>query len=282
MFKIFRNAIKAANSNIILTIPLIIFVKLIDLYSSYSNYDLDFLPKFIISTVTILFMFGIFCSAWFFMVRGAVDNSEKIFILDNDRTKASLSLFKTIPEGVSRLFLPFIGVYLIFLAIQVILTPVVYYLGINLIGSLDAESLADIQTLALTSVSESNSMAVLLDKLQPSQIVFFAKWSLLFMVVTSVVMYLLTLWVPEIVYHTTNPLKALFKSIAKLFRKFFETSFMFAMLWFLGFILLFLNTFSMINPVIYLVMNVVSFYFILYLSVCIFLYYKTRFCEDEE
>jgi len=282
MFKIFRNAIKAANSNIILTIPLIIFVKLIDLYSSYSNYDLDFLPKFIISTVTILFMFGIFCSAWFFMVRGAVDNSEKIFILDNDRTKASLSLFKTIPEGVSKLFLPFIGVYLIFLAIQVILTPVVYYLGINIIGSLDAESLADIQTLALTSVSESNSMAVLLDKLQPAQIVFFAKWSLLFMVVTSVVMYLLTLWVPEIVYHTTNPLKALFKSIAKLFRKFFETSFMFAMLWFFGFILLFLDTFSMINPVIYLVMNVISFYFILYLSVCIFLYYKTRFCEDEE
>lgn len=282
MFKLFRNAIKVTNSNIILTIPLIIFIKLIDLYSSYSNYNLDFLPKFIISTVTILFMFGIFCSAWFFMIHGAVDNSDKIFILDKDRTKASLILFKTVPEGISKLFLPFVGVYLIFLTIQVILTPVVYYLGVNIIGSLDAESLADIQTLALASASENNSMAVLLDKLQPAQIVFFAKWSLLFMVITSVVMYLLTLWVPEIVYNTTNPLKALFKSIAKLFNKFFETTFLFAMLWFFGFILLFLNTFSLINPIIYLIMNVISFYFILYMSVCIFLYYKSRFCKDEE
>lgn len=281
MLKILKEALKITNSNIILTIPLIIFVKIVDLYSTYSN-SLDVLPRFIIASVTVLFMFGIFCSAWFYMIKGAIDNSKKIFILDNDKTKASLALFKTIPEGISKLFLPFIGVYLIFLAIQIILTPIVYLLGINIIGSLDTDSLLSIQSLAMTSLSEDNSMAVLLDKLQPEQIFFFAKWSLLFMLSTSAVMYLLTLWVPEIVYNTINPIKALFKSIVKLFKKFFETAYMFSILWFLGFTLLFLNTFSLINPIIYIIMNVILFYFILYMAICVFLYYNSRFCKDEE
>ena len=102
------------------------------------------------------------------------------------------------------------------------------------------------------------------------------------MVMTSVVMYFLMLWIPEILYNTINPIKALFKSIVKLFKKFLETAPLFLFLWSIGFIILFLNTFSLINSFLYLIMNVISFYYVLYLAITIFLYYNKRFCKNEE
>ncbi|MBO6087887.1 hypothetical protein J6P92_06040 [bacterium] len=282
MFKTLKEAVKITNSNIILTIPLIVFVKFIDLYSLYTKHAVDFLPKFIIVLVTVLFVSGIFCSVWFNMIKGAVNNSKKIYVLDNDRTGASLSLFKTMREGINNLFLPFVGVYLIFGLIQIVFTQIVYWVGVNLIGVLSSEELLSIQEIALTSISEDNSMAVFLDKLSAEQILFFAEWSLLFILLTCLVLYLIMLWIPEVVYNTQNPVKALFKSIVKLFGNFLETFRMFLFLWFVGFVLLFLNTFSMINPFIYLFMNVILFYFFLFVAICVFLYYNKRFCNDEE
>lgn len=282
MFKLIKESFKITNSNIILTIPLIIFVKLLDLYSVYSRINLDTIPKFIVATITILVMFGIFCSMWFYMIKGAIENSKKVFVLDSDRTKASLNLFKKIPEGINKLFLPFSGIYIIFCIIQILLTPIVYLIGLKIISNLDTESLSNIQDLVLSSISESNSMIVLIDKMTPEQILFFAEWSILFMVLTSLIMYLLMLWIPEVVFNTKNPFFALFESITKLFRHFFSSLCLFSLLWFAGFILLFLNTFSMINPLIYFLTNVILFYFFLFVAICIFTYYDKRFCKDEE
>ena len=54
MFKTLKEAVKITNSNIILTIPLIVFVKFIDLYSLYTKHAVDFLPKFIITIKRII------------------------------------------------------------------------------------------------------------------------------------------------------------------------------------------------------------------------------------
>ena len=282
MLKILREALKITNSNIILTIPLIIFVKVFDLYSAYSRYNLDSMPKLVIASVTVLLMFAVFCPSWLYMIKGAVENSKKIFVLDSGETKASINLFKTMPEGIGKFFLSFIGVYAIFAIIQIVLSPFVYVLGIKLIGSMDNVVLTNTQEMALSAASENNSMAVLIDNLTPEQIVFFAKWSLLFMVLTSVVMFLLMLWIPEILYKSPNPLKALFKSWGKLFKHPFETLRLFLVLWFIGLVILFFNTFSLVHPFAYLFMNVISFYFALFLTTSVFLYYNKRFCSDEQ
>ena len=94
MRELFKEAIKVTNYNIILAIPLIVFIKVLDLYSLYSKYNIDSTPKFLIASITVLFMFGVFCAGWFYMVKGAVKLSKKIFILDTDRAKATLHLFK--------------------------------------------------------------------------------------------------------------------------------------------------------------------------------------------
>lgn len=288
MRELFKDAIKITNYNIILTIPLIIFVKLLDLYSLYSRNNVDSTLKFLIASITVLFMFGVFCSGWFLMIKGAISLSKKVFVLDDDRAKAALNLFKVFPEGVGKYFLSFVGVYFIFLLIQTIATPLVYILGVNIIGGLDAESMQHLQKLTMDStMSSGDGMAAFIDALSIDQIVFFGKWSLLFTVITSVIMYLLMLWIPEIIYFTINPLVALWRSLVKLFKDFFTTVRLFLILWFTGFILLFINTFAVINPFAYILMSIVLFYFSVYFVVLIFLYFDRKYVitdssEDEK
>ena len=232
-------------------------------------------------------MFGIFCSGWFLMVKGAITLSKKVFVLDNDRAKATLNLFKVFPEGVGKYFLSFVGVYVIFFLIQAISTPLVYLLGVNIIGGLDPDSMQNLQQLTMDNAVASNeSMASFIDSLSIEQIVFFGKWSLLFTVITSVIMYLLMLWIPEILYNTINPLKALWYSLIKLFKDFFTTVRLFVILWVAGFVLLFINTFAVINPIAYIIMSIVLFYFSVYFVVLIFLYYDRKYnigsAEDEK
>lgn len=278
MKELFKDAAKITNYNLILTIPLIIFIKILDLYSLYSKYTVDTVPKFVLASITILFMFGVFCAGWFYMVRGAINLSKKVFVLDEDRAKATLHLFKTIPDGVGKFFLSFVGVYVIFFFIQIIATPLVYLTGAKIIGSLDEASMLSLQEIVIDP-NTNQGMASFIDKLTPEQIVFFGKWSLLFMVVTSIIMYLLMLWIPEIIYKTHNPLVALWSSLIKLFKDFFTSFRLYISLWLMGFALLFINTFAVINPVAYIIMSIALFYFSVYFVVLIFLYYDRTFVE---
>ena len=283
MRELFKEAIKITNYNIILAVPLIVFIKILDLYSLYSKYNIDSTPKFLIASITVLFMFGVFCAGWFYMVEGAVKLSKKVFVLDTDRAKATMNLFKIFPEGVGKFFLSFVGVYVIFLFIQAIATPLVYILGVNIIGGLDAESMHHLQELTInTELASNQGMPAFIDKLSIEQIIFFGKWSLLFMSVTSVIMYLLMLWIPEIVCCTPNPLLALWRSLVKLFKDFFTTVRLFITLWLIGFALLFINTFAVINPIAYIIMSIVLFYFSVYFVVLIFLYFDRKYVVADE
>lgn len=276
MRELFKQASKITNSNIILAVPLIVGIKMLDLYTFFSRVHMDSSGKVILASITVLFMSAVLYALWFYMVKGAVALSKKVFVLDADRANASLGLFKTIPEGIGKFFLSFVGVYLILFFIQLIATPVVYLLGINIIGTLDEASAQQLMQIASDPASNT-AMASFVEQLTPAQIVFFGKWSLLFMIATSVIMYLLMLWVPEILYRTANPFIALFTSIAKLFKDFWNTFRIFISLWLMGFVLLFIYTFAVINPLAYLIISILMYYFIVYLTVLIFLYYAEKY-----
>lgn len=281
MRELFKEAVKITNYNIILAIPLIIFIKILDLYSVYSKYNVDSALKFLVASITVLFMFGIFCSGWFNMIKGAINLSKKVFVLDEDRAKATMNLFKNFSEGVGKFFLSFVGAYIIFLFIQAIATPLVYILGVNIIGGLDTNSMQNLQSLAINSeMSANQGMPAFIDKLSIEQIIFFGKWSLLFMSITSIIMYLLMLWVPEIICCTPNPLVALFRSVKKLFKDFFVTVRLYLILWFVGFLLLFVNTFAVINPIAYIIMSIIMFYYSVYLIILIFLYFDRKYLNE--
>lgn len=281
MINIFKQAAKITNYNIILAIPLIVFVKLLDLYSLYSRNTVDSTHELILASVTVLFMSGAFFASWFYMVKEAIDLSKQVFVLDADRAKATMNLFKALPVGIGKYFLSFVGFYIILFFIQVFATPVVYLLGVNIIGGLDTESMQNLQVIAMDPSITNQSMAAFIDKLAPEQIIFFGKWSLLFMLITSIIMYLLMFWIPEIIYKTPNPIVALWRSVVKLFKDFFSSFRFFISIWLMGFALLFLNTFAVINPLAYIIMNIILFYFTVFVVVAIFLYYDKKFVDME-
>ena len=68
----------------------------------------------------------------------------------------------------------------------------------------------------------------------------------------------------------------------KLFKDFFTTIRLFITLWFMGFVLLFINTFAVINPFAYIVMSIILFYFSVYLVVLIFLYFDKKYAGGDE
>ncbi len=280
MFKTLKDAFHVTNSNIILAVPLILFLKIIDLYSAYSLYNLDSNGKLLLAAVTILFMFGVLCSGWFYMVKKAVELSEKIFVMDSDRAKETLNLLKAIPEGIGKLFLPFVGAYIILFFVQLLTAPIVIWTGIHAIGMPDAETLQSIQNLAVSSSDAAASAFV--DKMSPELLAFFGKWSLLLVLSVSLIMYILMFFVPEIVYKHHNPFVALFTSIKKLFCKFFSTFGLFLILWILGIILLFINTFSLINPFAYWIISIITFWFMVYVTVTIFMYYKKCYIDEAD
>ena len=73
MFSVFKDSFKIVNYNLLLTIPLIIFVKIFDLYTAYVGVDSNL--KLFIASVTRMLMFSVFCSGWLYMIKGAVDLS---------------------------------------------------------------------------------------------------------------------------------------------------------------------------------------------------------------
>lgn len=284
MKNIFIDSFKITNNSIILAIPLILFVKVLDLYSMYSKYHLDTTIKFVVASLTVICMFSAFCAGWFYMVKDAIKLSKKVFVLDKDRARATLYLFKSLVDGIGKYFLSFLGTCLIYIfVIQLIATQVVWLIGGKLIGTLDAASMEQLQEISLSAASSNTaSMAVLLDKMTPEMITYFGKWSLLFVLVTFIVSYLLMLWIPEIMYKESNPLIALSSSIVKLFKNFFSSFGVYILLWFIGLTILFINTFSIINPFFYLLMSIIMFYFFVYMVVTIFLYYDRKYVNDDE
>ena len=282
MRELFKQATTITNNNIILTIPLIVFIKVLDLYSFFLMGNLDSAIKVIIASITILFMSGVFCAGWFYMLKGAICMSKKVFVLDSDRANASMKLFKCFPEGVGKFFLSFVGAYIILFFVQLLLTPIVYFIGLNLIGGLDEVSTQQLlQLTADSSINPNIAATTFVEQMNPEQIAFFGKWSLLFMLATSVIMYLLMLWVPEIIYKTSNPLVALYRSFIKLFKDFVNTLRLFLSIWFMGFALLFIYTFAVGNFITYIIVSILMFYFITYLAVLIFLYYNNKYAEEE-
>lgn len=279
MCNIFKSAFKITNYNLILIIPLIVFVKVLDLYGYFVGADT--LPKMFIASLTVMLMFAVFCSGWFYMIKEAINLSKQVFVLDSDRAHATFALFKHFLSGVGKYFVSFIGVYVIFFIIQILLTPIVYQLGVKLIGAVTTEYIQSLQALASAGTANMTASEAL-NYITPEMLMFFAKWSLFLTIITSIVMYILMLWIPEIIYKNKNSVAALGTSIIKLFKNFLNTFGLYIILWISGFILLFLNTFAMTNPFAYLLINLILFYFAIYMVVVIFLYYDKNFVANDE
>ncbi len=277
MKKLLRETIKITNDNIILAIPLVIFMWIIGAYLSYSKLSADSPGELLLAIVTILFMLGAFLSGWFYLVKEAVRISSEIFVIEKDRTKAALELYKEFPVGIGKYFLTFIGIAVILFLIFTLTGVVIFKAGLLTIGNID---LSPLQIKQILGTPED--MKLFVDSLTETQLIKLAKWNLLFMAGSAVISYLTILWVPEVVNGSKNPALALVNSVKKVFKKPLKTLGVFLFIGVLNFLLSFLSTFAIYNPLAYLIMMVVYFYFLVFIVVLIFLYYESEFLNPSQ
>ncbi len=274
MGKLFKDTVKVTNENIILATPLVVFMWILTLYVSFSHKTVNSMPLLVLSSVTVIVMTAAFMGGWFYMVKKAVKLSKQVFVLDADRAKATFNLIKYIPSGIGKYFLPYLGMIVVSLFILVVVGAGVFQLGMHLIGGLDLDP-----TQVKDVLSSTADMKAFLDSLSFEQLIKLNNWNMLFLAATTIMSFLLMLWIPEIVFKTANPFKALFYSVRKVFEKLGKSVKLFVFMTVLNFVLSFINTFSIINPFLYFIMLVVYFYFLVYVVMLIFLYYDREFGE---
>ena len=279
MFKLFKEAFKTSNDCIILAFPLVLFMWILSFYFAFSNSVVNTPAEIILAFVTVLFMVCAFLSGWFYMVQQAIEVAGQVYVLDEDRAKATMNLFKVIPFGIGKYFLSFIGMIIIFLIVVSLTGAAVYYTGINLIGNVFT------QEQITGALSSTQDMKAFIDSLSLDQLIKLNLWNMLIMGATTLLSFIFMLWVPEIIYCTINPFIALFKAIKKVFVKFPKSVVLFIYLSFLNILMSFLSTFAIQHPLLYLLFMVVYFYFVIYVVVLVFSYYKHEYCgagENEE
>lgn len=274
MFKLFKDAIKVTNDNIILATPLILFMWILSLYVGFSKMSVNSLPILLLSCITVVCMTAAFFGGWFYMVKKAIKLSKETFVLESDKARETFNLIKKIPAGIGKYFWSFLGLILLSIFILSVVMPLVMKLSLLIVGPLGLDT-----SLMKDAVSSADGMKAFIDSLSSEQIIKLFKIELIFVGFSAIFSYLFMLWIPEIIYSTKNPFMAIFKSIAKVFKKPWKLLKLFIFTWVLNLVLSFANTFSIINPIIYFIMMVLYFYFIVYLVVLLFLYYDREFTE---
>lgn len=274
MLKLIKNSFKMTNDCIILATPLIIFLSLFGWYFDYAVSTVDNVYKLILAGTTLLVMASGLISAWLYMAKKTIALSKKVFIFDKDRAKALWNLLASLPKGIGKLFLPFIGVIAIYLLIYLLMFSGIDAIISKIAGSINLDSF-NFQTIMISSKELINEVNELTD----DEIIIINYWYLLTIIGSSIISFITMLWIPEIVYNEKNCFKALFNSIKKVFIDFKNSIILFVYITAIVLFLTILNTILMFYPVLYFFVLLLYYYFVVYIIVLLFTYYETTYIK---
>lgn len=277
MFQLFKNCFKQTNDSIILATPLIIFLSILGWYLSYATDSVDSIPKLVLAIITTLVMASGFFSAWFYMVKKTLKLSNKVFVFDKDRAKAFGELIMSLPKGIGKLFLPFLGVISISSIIYGLIIAGITFLVYKYIGSVNIDLLNSNNLLV-----SSKELFEELSQLPREEIIVINCWYMLVLAAITIVSFFFILWIPEIVYSEKNPFKALINSLKKIWLTGAKTLLLYVYINVLSFIISILSTLLMFNPISYFLVLLLYYYFIVYIVVLIFSYYEITFYKDAQ
>lgn len=276
MLKLFKDSLKKTNDCIILATPLIIFLSILGWYCNYAIVSIDNLPKLILAIITLLIMASGFFAAWVYMTKKTLQLSNQVFIFDKDRAKAFWELILSLPKGIGRLFLPFLGVISLSAVVSAIAVAIITYLVTTYLGTISLDLLnSDNVMLSSKELFEEIS------NLSLNELITINCWYLLIICYTFMAQFLTMLWIPEIVYSERNPFKALISAFKKLLISFPKSLLLYIYINFLVLIMTVLNTLLMFNPIAYFVVLIIYYYLIVYIIVLLFTYYQQTFLKDE-
>lgn len=243
MIKLFADSFKTTNNCIILATPLILFLTLLGLYTSYAGYAADDPYKLFISMVTFLIMFCGFLSAWLYMVKKTLQMSKNVYVFDNDRTKSLIELLGMLPKGIGRLMLPITAAVGIYIILCLILFSVVAYI-----------------------VTVYNNLSEYWSYFWISGIIF--------------LMFITMLWIPEIIYAKKNPVISLYYSFIKLILNFKDCVILYLYNMLLLGLIAYLYQSVVLHPIITFFLLIFFYYILVYIVVLLFTYYEQKFIKE--
>lgn len=277
MIKLFKLSLKKTNDCIILVIPLVVFLSILSGYCSYALNSIDQIHKLFIALFTLFVMFCGFASSWLYMTKKALTLSEKIYLFEKDKFKDLLKLFYILPKGIGKLFLPIMGVVGIYIAVFTLAYFcsnyfISKYVGIINFGNFDFEIFA----LAL------KDFIALINELEPYEIKILETWYYVSLVITHIISFVTLLWIPEIIYGTKNPLRALYLSVKNLWKHIGNSIMLYIFIVFIIKALSILNTLLLRSSVLYFLVLLATYYFFVYIVVLLFTYYEQKFAKKSE
>ncbi|MBD5401847.1 hypothetical protein HDR58_03460 [bacterium] len=276
MFRLFKSNFKTTNDCIILATPLIIFLSILGWYFDYAKNSVDNIPKLILAFITILIMIAGCCSAWFYMTKKTLSLANKVFVFDKDRIKAFQSLILSLPKGIGRFFLSFLGVIsLTGLTYSIVFIFAAFIIN-KYVGTIDIEWLTSDNLLISTK-----ELLEEISTLSNEELITINCWYLLVTAISTILSFFTIFWIPEIIYSEKNPYKALFNSIKKVFITFSKSFFLFIYINIIIAIVTILNTLLLVHPIAYFFVLLLYYYFLVYIVVLIFSYYEQTFIKKQ-
>lgn len=271
MIKCFKEAFGLAYENLICVSPLLVFMIAITLYLGAAKTSVVNAFSLCLSVIALIIMFAIFFAGWFYMIKMAIVNTN-FSIID---MKKDFELLKFFSTGVSDYFLTFIYFIILSISILGLIYAVDYGIAIKFIGDIGFE------LNEMVKFDDMSSWQYLLADLTFEQIIKLSGWLFLF-VVSSIIYALFTLmWIPYLMFRTKNVFKALWYSIIDAFTSPKILTLLLSLI-IINFVFAIINSYIIVNPILYFIMTIIYIFFIVYMSMLIFLYYYKKYNYEHE
>ncbi len=271
MFKCFKEAFSITYENLICISPLILFMILISLYLGAAKVSIVNVLSLCISIFSLIIMFAIFLSGWFYMIKMAIINSR--FSLIN--LQKDFELLKVFPTGVADYFLTFVYFICCSLFILFLIFLVDYVIAINFIGPVGLE-IND-----LVSFRDLTTIQYIFSDLTYEQIIKLSGWVFLYVVSTITYSLFTLMWVPYLVFRTKNVFAALWYSITDAFTSPKILTLLLGLI-VINCIFAVINSYIMLNPFLFFIMTIIYIFFIAHMSMLVFLYYDKKYTYEHE
>ena len=271
MFRCFKEALGLAYENLICISPLILFMIVLTLYLGAAKTSVVNALSLCMSLLTLIVMFALFFSGWFYMIKMAVINAR--FSLIN--LQKDFELLKVFPTGVADYFLTFI--YFIFFSsiIIIFIYSMDYLIALKFIGKVE------IELNLYNSIKDITTLRYLFADLTYEQIIKLSGWLFLFVVSTVIYSLFTLMWIPYLLFKTKNVLLALWYSIKDAFTSPKLITLLLSLI-IINCLFAIINAYIMLNPLIFFIMTILYIFFIVQMSMLIFLYYDKKYTYEHE
>ena len=261
MIKVFE----LTNKYMVLATPLILFSLISNLYVAISSQGR--IINLLIAIVLLLLMTSAFIAGWFSMVKNAIIQPER---------EDTNSLMKNFIPGVGEYFVPSVVVVINAFVILGLFLLIAYCVGMKFIGDIGISSESFSKAMESTP-----ALKAFLLSLTKEQIIKMNQWNLLLLGTMVLSNFIIIFYLPVVFFKERNPFKALFLSVADLFKKKFITTFGIGVLIFvIYFVISILMAMFAGNIILHFLVTLANFYFIMLVSVGIFYYYYHNFVKS--